>query len=449
MKNLYRVLPMVTLLASCGGGSSSAPNGSTSVAPVAPGFAASIQPAMPGYTLSVFAAAPTNSMNSPDEVVSTVSQAGGPTTNVFVAYQNTPNVTGTGNIRTGSTATIAQGQLVEYDLTGKIINTWNIPGHVDGVTQYGVNNYHTLWVTSNENGNSLLSVVDFSANTVTTYTPDATSQSSITLTDANSGATYHPLNHGGGLDDLKVVNNVVYVSASSPGTTNAPVSVGANNPSNVTYSTNDYNGAVCGTGICGATALDGVNQPSSVTVINGNTANVNGAIQYQLTLNATGQTFHVTPVVSTDGLTTPTTIIPGAVSAILNATDADSTALDLNGDLWINSQNDGQLIHVMNIGGATQSTAVLPLTLYGMTWVVDDVRWIPNRPAGSAGNGFIVFAGNNSGIIYALRKTGGFTPNTVYASGGGMILALDPTTGNLSQVYLGFGATDGLDFVNQ
>lgn len=446
MKSFYRVLPMVTLLASCGGGSSANPTVSTAVSP---SFAASIQPAMPGYTLSVFAAAPTN-MNSPDEVVATISVAGGPTTNIFVAYQNSINVTAKGNIRTGSTATVAQGQLVEYDLTGKLINTWNIPGHIDGVTQYSVNNYHTLWVTSNEDGNAQLSVVDFSSsNTVTTYMPDASSQSTITLTDASSGLTYHPLNHGGGLDDLKVINNVVYVSASSPGTTNAPVSVGANNPNNVTYSTNDYNGAVCGTGVCGATALDGVNQPSSATVVNGNTTNTNGAIQYQLSLNATGQTFHVTPVVSTDGLTTPTTIIPGTVPAILNATDADSTALDLNDDLWINSQNDGQLIHVMNIGVAGQSTAVLPLTLYGMTWVVDDVRWIPNKATGSTGNGFIVFAGNNSGTIYRLDKSGGFSPNTVYASGGGMILSLDPTTGNLSQVYLGFGATDGLDFVNQ
>ena len=396
MKNSYRVLPIVVLLASCGGGSSNTPN---EPAGAASNFAASIQPAMPGYTLSVFAPAPTN-MNSPDEVVATVSLAGGPTTNIFVAYQNTINVTGTGQIRTGSPGgTVAQGQLVEYDLTGKTIKTWNIPGHIDGVTQYAVNNFNTLWVTSNENGNAQLSIVDFSANTVTTYLPDATSQSSIILTDANSGMTYHPLNHGGGLDDLKVINNLVYVSASSPGTTPTPIIVGANNPNNVTYSTNDYNGAVCGTGVCGATALDGVNQPSSLSVINRNTTNTNGAIQYQLTLNTTGQTFHVVPVVSTDGLTTPTTIIPGTLPAVLNATDADSTALDLNGDLWINSQNDGQLIHVMQIGGAGQSTAVLPLTLYGMTWLVDDVRWIPNKPSGSTGNGFIVFAGNNSGII--------------------------------------------------
>lgn len=403
------------------------------------------------FAISVFATNPTGS-SQPDDIVPVQTAANTPDSAVFIDYQDRSVVDPMGNLATGApSGTVAQGQVIEYDLTGKILQTVNVPGHIDGMVQNTVNDYHTLWVMSDEDANPKLSVVNFSTKpaTVTTYTADAASVSALTVTDSNNGSTNNfPLQHGGGLDDLKIIGSNVYVSASAPATTTTP----ANPSTTLPYSTSWTNGASCGTGACGNGSVYGINQPVA------GTTNTNGAIQYQITLNiGASNTFHVAPVVSTNGSNTQTTMLSDGTSAltsnntaILNATDADSTALDPNGDLWIDSQQDGELIHVSNMNPAltTQTTSVLPLTYGGTSWTVDDFRWVPTLPTGTTGKTFMLVTDTSSGYVYRVDASSAFTPGQVFAAAGNMITSINMTTGVLTPVFINFKATHGLNFIN-
>lgn len=444
-------LALLSVLTACNSGSGGASTStSTSNAPTGgtPVPANIVSPSA-GYAISVFATAPVGS-SKPDDIVPVQTAAGSPDSAVFVAYQDRAAVDPMGNVPTNAPAgTIAQGQVVEYDLSGHILQTINVPGHIDGLLQNTASDYHTLWVSSDEDANPKLTVINFGVAppTAITYTADAASLSATSVADPNSSATTpnYPLQHGGGMDDLKLINGAVYVTASAPATTQTPA-----NGSTATYSTSYYDGASCGAGVCNNSALYGVNQAVS------GTANTNGAIEYLLTLNSGSTTFHVTPVVSTDGATTPTTMLSTGTTplssnnnaAVLNATDADSTAIDPNGDLWIDSQQDAELIHVsaLNPATTTQTTAVLPLTYAGTSWAVDDFRWAPSLPAGTQGS-FMLVTDTASGYIYRIDATAGFTPGTVFTAGGGMVAMLDPQTGVLTPVYVNFQATHGLNFI--
>jgi hypothetical protein len=402
------------------------------------------------YAISVFATNPAGS-TKPDDIVPVQTAANSPDSAVFIAYQDRSDVDPMGNIPTGAPiGAVAQGQVVEYDLNGNILQTINIPGHIDGMVQNTVNDYHTLWVTSDEDANPKLSIVNFSASpaTVTTYTADAASVSAVTVPDSNNGSMNNvPLQHGGGLDDLKLIGNNVYVSASAPATTTTPTNL----PPLLPYSTSWANGASCGNGTCGNGTVYGINQPVA------GTANTNGAIQYQITLNSgASNTYHVTPVVTTDGSTTPTTMLSNGIaaltsnnSAILNATDTDSTAIDPNGDLWIDSQQDSELIHVSNIKptNTTQTTSVLPLTYGGTSWTIDDFRWVPTVPTGASGSTFMLVTDTTGGYVYRIVANGGFIPGQVFAAAGNMITSLNMTTGVLTPIFINFQATHGLNFV--
>lgn len=403
------------------------------------------------FTISVFAINPSGS-SKPDDIVPVQTAANSPNSAVFIGYQDRSEVDPMGNIPTGApSGSVAQGQVVEYDLNGNVLQTINVPGHIDGMVQNTVTDYHTLWVTSNEDANPKLSVINFSTNpaTVTTYTADAASVSAVTVPDPdNASVTSNvPLQHGGGLDDLKLIGNTVYVSASAPATTMAPSTPSSTLP----YSTSWANGASCGTGTCGNGTVYGINQPVT------GTANTTGSIQYQISLNSgTSNTYHVTPVVTTNGSSTPTTMLSNGITAltsnngaILNATDADSTALDPTGDLWIDSQQDGELIHVSSINpvNTTQTTSVLPLTYDGTSWSIDDFRWVPTAPTGSTGSTFMLVTDTASGYVYRVNASGGFTPGQVFAAGGSMIASLSMTTGVLTPIFINFQATHGLNFI--
>ncbi len=440
-------LAVIGTLTACNGNSSgtpvAAPTSSSTSTPSIPVQTSITNPAG-AYSISVFAVNPTGSAK-PDDIVPVQTAAGSTDSAVFIGYQDRADVDPMGNVPTGAPAgAVAQGQLVEYDLNGNVLQTINIPGHIDGMVQYTVNDYHTLWVTSDEDANPKLSVVNFSTNpaTVTTYTADTASQSAVTVTDSNNTSitTNVPLQHGGGLDDMKIIGSNVYVSASAPATTMTPSNVSATLP----YSTSWVNSASCGTGLCGNATVTGINQPVA------GTTNTNGAIQYLITLNSgSSNTFHVTPVVSTDGSTTQTTILTGNTPAILNATDADSTALDPNGDLWIDSQQDGELIHVsaMNPANTTQTTFVLPITYGGISWQIDDFRWVPTPPPSATGSTFMLVTDTSAGYVYRINASSGFTPGQVFTSGNNMIASLNMTTGALTPIFINFQATHGLNFI--
>lgn len=328
------------------------------------------------YTISVFAKVSGTLL--PDDMV----QMG---SSVFVICQD-PNVNPDGTLASGVTS--AQAEVLEYDLKGNVQQTFKVPGHPDGMVAY---NSTTIWVSSNEDANPIITAIDTTSNTLQSYSSDVAQ-----------------LPHGGGLDDLKVVNNVVYASASNPTTTAAP------SPNLAPYSTDSS----------GATAEYGVNT---------------GPALYTVSLNSDGKTFHSTPVVMSS---TPATSIVGNSPVTLNMTDTDSSMVDPSGDLAVASQQDSEIVFVKNVGAATQSVSVLNVTLYGNPWPLDDTRWSP-----ASGTSFMLVSDTPSQLIYRIDAANGFAPSTAYSSGQGTVLQTNTTTGALTPVYVGMNNPHGLIFV--
>lgn len=337
------------------------------------------------YGISVFAKAP--GTLQPDDIV----QMG---SSVFVICQD-PNVNPDGTLVSGVTS--AQADVIEYATTGKVQQTFKVPGHPDGMVVY---NSTTLWVSSNEDANPVITVIDTSSNTLQSYTSDVAQ-----------------LPHGGGLDDMKVINKVVYASASNPTTTSSP------SPNLAPYSTDSS----------GATAEYGVNT---------------GPVLYSLSLNSDGTTFHSTPVLYSS---TPATLLPGKTPVTLNMTDTDSSMVDPSGDLVIASQQDSEIVFVKNLGSATQSVSALPMTLYGNPWPLDDTRWSP-----ASGSSFMLVSDTPSQLIYRIDPepavaggTATFAPSTAFSSGQGTVLLTNTTAGTMLPIYVGMNNPHGLIFVTE
>jgi hypothetical protein len=330
------------------------------------------------YAISVFAKAP--GTLQPDDMV----QMG---TSVFVIYQD-PNVNPDGTLAAGVTS--AQAEVIEYDEKGNVLQTFNVPGHPDGMVVF---NSNTVWVSSNEDANPVITAINTTSNTLQSYTSDVA-----------------PLPHGGGLDDMQVINGVVYASGSAPTTTSSP------SPNLAPYSTDSS----------GATAEFGVNT---------------GPVLYAVALNSDGKTFHPTPVLMSSTLTTS---IIGNTPITLNMTDADSSTMDPAGDLVLDSQQDSELVFIKNLGTATPSTSVLNVTLYGNPWPLDDTRWSP-----AIGSSFMLVTDTPSGLIYEIQSPSGFTPNTAYSSGQGTVLQTNTTTGVMTPIYVGMNNPHGLIFVTE
>jgi hypothetical protein len=249
-------------------------------------------------------------------------------------------------------------------------------------------NSNTVWASTNEDANPEIITINTTSNTTQVYTSDVAQ-----------------LPHGGGLDDLKLVNGVVYASASNPTVTASP------NPNLSPYST-DGNGS---------TAQFGVNT---------------GPVVYSITLNSDGKTFHSTPVLMSS---TPATLLPGNTAVTLNATDADSSAIDPNGNLVIDSQQDSELIFISNVGTANQTVSVLPMTLYGNPWPLDDTRWSP-----ASGNSFMLVSDNSGQLIYRIDSV--FAPNTAFSAGQGTVLQSNTSTGVMTPIFVGMKSPHGIIF---
>lgn len=355
---------MLSTLAACGGSSSS---------PVP--IPASVQPTQTTYTLSVFAQAP--GKLRPDDLLQMGSM-------VFVVYQDTNN-NPDGTIVAGTTP---QSEVIEYDLKGNVLQTFNVPGHPDGLLAF---NATTVWVSSNEDANSLITIIDTSSNALKTLSSDT-----------------NPLAGGGGLDDMKLINGVVYASASNPTLTMNP------NPNMAPYSTDSS----------GATLAYGVNT---------------GPALFAITLNNDGTTFHAAAALMSS---TAATLLPGNTAVTLNMTDPDSSAIAPSGELVIDSQQDSELVFVSGIGTNAQAVSVLPLTLYGNPWPVDDMRWSP-----PSGNSSMLLADNPQGLIYRIDSPGGFPPSQAYSAGQGTVLQTNTTSGVMTPIYVGMNNPHGMIFV--
>jgi hypothetical protein len=231
---------------------------------------------------------------------------------------------------------------------------------------------------ANEDGNPELTIINLGNGTQKTYQ-----------------ATVNPPLHGGGYDDMQLLNGVVYVSASNP-------------------------------------TVPGV----APTVVS-------------LTLNPNGTTFDVAPVLagnaqalditpSVGGSPNPTfnTLVP------LSLTDPDSLAIDSAGDLVLDSQADGKLVFITN-PGPSQTVSVLTLTLFndkdGPVTPVDDSRWVPTP--GPTGSTFMLFT-DASNTTYRLDDA--FVTGDVYSNGQGQVMKLDTKTGRLTPVAVSIGNASAL-----
>ncbi len=363
---------LIAALSGCGGSSATPGAPSTlpppsSAIPVPGGVTATS-----GYRLSVFAAPPSGS-TKPDSVV----QVG---SNVFVAFGDDVNPDGTAG-PDGKTQT----EVVQYDLTGKQLKVYSVTGHNDGLMAFDAN---TLWAMSNEDANPQLVVINVSAGSQTTYAAQPSLLSGTALP------------HGGGLDDMMLINGKVYVSGSNPTTAAGPCPPASSTPG------------------C----------PNGVST---------GTFAYILSLNSSGSTFNLTPVASSGAsamnLATKT-------SAVLNMTDPDSEALAPDGStLVVDSQGDSTLTFVANPASSTPTLSFLPVAASGMPVQLDDTRFAPNKPT------FLLLTDTPTNTIY--RIDGAFAGGGAYSAGPPGLFALDMISGNLSPIASGMNSPHGLAFI--
>jgi hypothetical protein len=141
--------------------------------------------ALPGYQVSVFTQSDSRLVVSAPDAVAVDGQ------NVFIDYQNA--TAKDCSDQTGSAP--PSSTVVEYDMSGKILGHWTVPGHSDGMRIDP--STHLVWTTSCEDASPKFATIDPTAGTVTPY-------------------TFPPSPHGGGYDDLYFLNGSVFVAASNP-----------------------------------------------------------------------------------------------------------------------------------------------------------------------------------------------------------------------------------------
>jgi hypothetical protein len=141
----------------------------------------------PGLQISLFASG-TKTYFGPDAMVVDSGH-------VFIDYQNTTAKDCTDN----NSSTV-----VEYTMDGKVVKTFTVPGHSDGMRADP--STHLLWVSSCEDGNAKFVTIDPASGAVTPYTLPSTP-------------------HGGGFDDLYFLNGMTFIVASNPTLNAAGVNV--------------------------------------------------------------------------------------------------------------------------------------------------------------------------------------------------------------------------------
>jgi hypothetical protein len=134
--------------------------------------------ALAGYDVGVFARG-TSAYTHPDSV-----EADGQ--HIFVGYQNVTAKDGSDN---------KSSTVVEYTLKGKVVRTFSVPGHCDGLRVDP--STHLVWATSNEDGNPALVTINPTTGVITPY-------------------HFAPTPHGGGYDDLAFTNGLAFIAASNP-----------------------------------------------------------------------------------------------------------------------------------------------------------------------------------------------------------------------------------------
>ncbi|MGF6971205.1 hypothetical protein OKW43_008300 [Paraburkholderia sp. WC7.3g] len=342
----------------------------------------------PNYNISVFAHGPSTSSLPDDMTVSADGQS------VFVGYQDDQDSAGK-PVASGKTT----GEVIQYDLNGNLLKTFAVKGHVDGLVTVDSN---TIWASSNEDGNPVVSVIKVTAGTVSSYTYNKT----LMPQSGGSDGT-------GGLDDMVMVNGSVYVTLSGEFKTAAhnatPPGPNANPFPVIARLTIDPDGQHFD--------LDG---DSATTTAAAYTLLGNGAAVDKLT----------------------------GAPRTLNVLDPDSLGLDPAGNVILDDQAGHSLITIGNIGTPQQSVSVLDRTLNGTPFKVDDTRFAP-----PTGRSFILFTDNDvSNNIYRVDYKGGaFPANQGYSTSGSVtdsLLAMDYSTGKFTTIVAGVPGAHGMRFIS-
>ena len=179
-------LGVAIVLAGCGSSNS---HSTTTSKSASTGFTSSVFAS--GIPITISTQSGKTSINQPDDIT----ELGG---HIFVGFQNnvgpqgepTPTGTqGTGNL---------DSTVVEFSSSGSPVGTWNLPGHVDGVTADTAHN--RVIATTNEDANPHLYVI----------TPGS-----------SQAVTYHvpALPSNGGFDAITFWHGMMLISGSAPGTT--------------------------------------------------------------------------------------------------------------------------------------------------------------------------------------------------------------------------------------
>jgi hypothetical protein len=309
--------------------------------------------AQPPYALTVFARS-ASGWSQPDSIAQWRDS-------ILVGFQN--HVAKDGSDGKSST-------IVQYTLGGSVQRTFSVPGHNDGLRLVGD---HDLWCLQNEDANPNLVIVDLS-------------------TGKQRQLTFAPTVHGGGFDDLVVVRDRIYVTASNPNLDASGVNV--------------------------FPAL------LRVTVTGGH-----------------GRAVTLTPVLAGNATALD---IPTGKEMVLNLTDPDSLTVDPRGNVVVNSQADDELIFIRNPGTPAKRVGRLPITMDGNPTTLDDTAFVPDSDAS------LLFSDVQGDAVYRLDgPLFGFEPGTAYATSdtAGVVGILNLDTGALSPIATGFGSTRGAIFV--
>ena len=198
---------------------------------------------------------------------------------------------------------------------------------------------------------------------------------------------FPPVPHGGGFDDIGFTGGMVFMTASNPNTNKAGVNV--------------------------YPALD------KVTLAAGKVK--------------------LTPVLMGDAMATDLTSSTNA-KVQLNLIDPDSITFDPEGNLVLDNQGGSQLVFINKPGTPQQYVTALPIGNQ-----VDDTVW----PSSTAGQ--LLVSDTSANTIYSLRTT--FVPGVSYSSTpndsgvAGIVGTIDPATGIVTPVAIGFGSPHGITYV--
>lgn len=149
-----------------------------------------------GSSLKVTVFAKGGALSQPDEVTKLGSH-------IFVAYQNGLHALGQPGTNGATSSTI-----VEYNEAGKVLGSWNIKGHCDGLVADPASG--RLLATVNEDGNSSLYSITPGKGLPT---PSQVKHYAYSL---------NPLPHGGGTDSVSIVEGHIFISASAPTVASGP-----------------------------------------------------------------------------------------------------------------------------------------------------------------------------------------------------------------------------------